>query len=594
MASQLAQDNRVATLKTPLGENVLAVNRFDAGEGLSELFEYRVEALSENGTLDFDDAIGEHCSVTLTDPDGQERIFDGILVETQWLGKTDALFAYRLVLKPWLWLLSRTTDCQIFSELSVPDIVQKIFTEAGFTDFELNLSENYDPLEYCVQYRETDLAFVSRLMEMYGIYYYHKHEVGKHTVVLADAKSSHDAIPGRATIDFMPAVEQERSAQDYIFRISAERRFRTGRVTLNDYDYEKPGQKLICETSAGAGYAHSDMEFYDYPGKYTKTQDGDHFAKVRLQAEQAMDTRRHAAGGVAAVFPGGLFQLQKHPVGADNIEYLVVRATHAFVAQSYRSTLGDGPGESYIGTYELLPSEVPFRAPLLTERPIVHGPQTAKVVGKAGEEIDVDKEGRITVQFYWDRQKNPSCPVRIAQVWSGKAWGGIFIPRIDQEVVVVFLEGDPDRPLVVGTVYNGDNTVPYDLPANKTMGGIKSDSSKGHKGYNEIVFEDKKNSEILRAHAQKDLELKVLNDETRDITHDSKTTVGHDIEVTAGDKITITAGTSIELKVGTNNVFIDGTGVKINGVAQINLKSPMTEVHGDAILTLQGGLVLIN
>ena len=588
MANKLRQDKREAVLSTPLGQDVLAVSRFDAGEGLSDLFEYRVEAVSSEAGLNFDDAIGRHCWVTFKGAGGNNRVFDGLLVEAQWLGLKDPVnHAYRLVLKPWLWMLSRTTDCRIFANRSVPDIVREIFDDNGFSDYRLSLHTSYPTLEYCVQYRETDLAFVSRLMEEYGIYYFFEHEAGKHTMMLVDAKASHDSIPGYSSINYVPLTASEMINEDRIYRLTAQRRLRTGKVALTDYDYLKPNTNISAKADGRAGYARADMEYFDYPGRYTETADGEKLARVRLEAEQAMDNRRYAAGDVVNIFPGGKFTLARHPTDSENVEYLVVRATHSFVAQSYRSGPASPEDEAtYFGNYELLPSEYTFRAPLLTEKPVIHGPQTAKVVGKAGEEIDVDKYGRITVQFYWDRRRTPSRPVRIAQVWSGKSWGGIFIPRIEQEVVVVFLEGDPDQPLVVGTVYNGDHPVPYDLPANQTMGGIKSDTTKGSGGYNELVFEDKKGSEIWRGHAQKNLEFRILNDETWKIDRDSATDVGRDIKVDAGQTITITAGTKIELKVGTNNIVIDPKGITITGL--------VTQVNGSTLLELKGGMITIN
>lgn len=585
----ISQDKRIASLQTPLGDDVLAVSRFDGGEGLSELFEYRIEAVSESdpASLNFDDAIGQHCSLAILNYSGQERVFDGILVEAQHLGKREGQYVYRLVLKPWLWLLSRTTNCRPFSNMSVPDIIKQVFGDAGFSDFDFKLQESYPTLEYCVQYRETDLAFVSRLMEQNGIYYFHRHEHGKHTAVFADTKSSHEPIPGLETILYVPIVEGSRPNQDHLYRVHMQRRFRTGKVALNDYDWKKPNKSLLVDASGTERYTHASMEHYDYPGQYVEQGDGEKFARVRLEAEQALDQRRNAQGDAVGIYPGGLFTLDRHPQGSENIQFLVVRANHQFVSQLYRSGANEeGPGESYYGTYELLPADRVFRAPLLTEKPIVHGPQTAKVVGKKGEEIDVDEHGRITVQFYWDRDKTPSCRVRVAQMWADKNWGSIFIPRVDQEVIVEHLEGDPDRPLVVGTVYNGDNKTPYSLPGEKNLGGIKSNSTKGGGGYNEWVFDDTKGSELIRGHGQKDLEFKILNDEKWDIGVNSDTKVG--------ETLTIEAGMKIEFKVGKNKIVIDGTGVTIKGVAQIGVESPLTTVKGTGIMTVEGGLVKIN
>lgn len=598
MVDTLRQDTRVAALHSPFGQDVLGVARVDVGEGLSELFEIRIEAYSHSDDLDFSPHLGSHFWLVFSTGSGMDRVFDGLLVEAQRLGTVDDLTTYRMVLKPWLWMLSRTSNSRIHSNSSLPgggtapgitppDIIATVFRNGGFSDFRLELSEMYWQLEYCVQYRETDLAFVSRLMEQFGIYYYFEHEQGKHTMVLTDSKTSHRPLPGKfATIPFAPFVENERPSTDRIYRVVGQRRLRTAHVVLNEYDYLNPKTTLLADVSSSPDPLRG-AEFYDYPGKYIEQDQGETLARVRLQAEQCLDHRRQAAGDIINVVPGGSFTLSRHTVESENIPYLVVRATHSYVAEAYRSTDGaDDGGSTYFGNYELLPLDIPFRAQQLTPRPIIQGPQTAKVVGASGEEIDVDEHGRILVHFYWEREKATSCRVRLAQVWAGRKWGGIFIPRVDQEVIVEFLEGDPDRPLVIGTVYNGDNKVPYDLPSEKTIGGIKSDSTKGGGGYNEFVFDDQKGEELIRGHAEKDLEFEVEVDERWKIRNDSRTDVGNNIDVTSGNTITITADTQIELKVGQNNIVITQAGITIKGL--------VTQVDGSTLLDLNGGLITIN
>ncbi len=560
MNAELTQAYRMASLKTPLGDDTLVLVRFRGTEKLSTLFEFSIDALSSERDIDFDAAIGRNCSVNLEIFD-TARAFNGVLVEAQWLGPRDDNFSYRLTLRPWFWLLSRTTDCRIFENKSVIDIIKQVFSDRGFNDFSDKTTQSYPEIPYCVQYRETDLDFVSRLMEEFGIYYFFEHSIAKHMLVMADAKSSHQAVPGLSSLPFIALAERDRRAQQHVFEWSADRRFRTGKVELKDYDYMKPNAKLLADAKGTAGYTKSDMEFYDYPGRYTEQDKGDKFAKVRLEAEQAVDQRRFASGMAPGLFPGGLTSLDGQIKPSENMQYLVFGATHAIGTESYRSGGAPLPEQIYEGSYEFLPSDRPFRAPLVTPRPFIHGPQTAKVVGKSGEEIDVDEEGRILLQFYWDRKKIQSCRVRIAQVWSGKAWGGIFIPRIDQEVVVEFLEGNPDRPLVTGTVYNGDNKVPYSLPDNKTKNGWKTDSSKGHDGYNELVFEDKAGSEAIGVHAQKDLNLVVLNAETREIGERFMPPMGAPSRSTTlhngDDELTLEMGDQkITLDVGSQTVSI--------------------------------------
>ena len=512
---KLTQSDRVAELTTPLGPDVLVLQKFDGVEGLGELFEFRIDALSEQSDIDFNQALGKSCTIKLKAYQGKVRYFDGILTRAEWVEKIDDLFHYRLVLRPWFHILDYRADCCIFLDKNVKDIIQDVFTRAGFSDFEFRTTENYDPIPYCVQYRETDFAFCSRLMERYGIYYFFEHSQGKHTLVMADSRSSHRANPDVPTLPYLPLQGTERHDEQLLGSWVAARRFATGKVQFNDYDYLQPNKKLLAPNEGSENYSHAKMEIYDYPGKYKDEDKGMNFSKIRLQAEQALDHRRHCEGDAASAFPGSLITLDRHPIDSENREYLVLRSSHRYGVQHYRTGFGGaGPEEQvYFGDYEFLPSDQPFRMLPLTPKPRICGIQTAIVVpkkGDSGEEISTDENGHIWVQFYWDREPKISCPIRVAHSWSGKQWGTQFIPRIGMEVVVEFLEGDPDRPLVTGCVYNGDNKFPYDLPGNKTQSGTKSDSSKGHNGYNEFMFEDLKGSELIRMHAQKD-HLVVIN-----------------------------------------------------------------------------------
>ncbi|WP_395697035.1 type VI secretion system Vgr family protein [Methylocella sp.] len=619
MTSELAQDTRLASLKTPLGEDKLVLTRFDAAEALSETFEVRIEATSLDANIDFDRAIGVNCAVVVKSYGGRERAFNGVLVEAQAAGSRAELSLYRLTLRPWLWLLTRTSDCRIFENKTALDIVKQVFQDRGFSDFSDRTTTNFPQLDYCVQYRETDFAFVCRLMERHGIYYFFEHAKDKHTLVLADAKSSLKPVPGLASLPFIGGDKQERRDREHAAKITPQRSFRSGKFELTDYDYLQPGADLKGDAQGEAAYARSKMEMFDYPGAYKKKSDGETYARVRLQAEQALDRRAAAEGDAPSLFPGGLTTLEGHPQGSVNKEYLVVRALHSYSAQAYRSGAAPG-GDLYSGRYELLPSDVPYRAPLATPRPLVHGPQTAKVVGKDGEEIDVDEHGRILVRFFWDRKNKQSCRVRVAQVWAGKGWGGQTIPRIGQEVVVEFLEGDPDRPLVTGAVYNADYKHPYDMPADKTQSGLKSDSSKGHGGYNEFMFEDKKGSEKVRMRAERDHEAKIRRaqtveigeaftshgDPSRDVTlkngsdslsienGDQSVDVKGKQDVSVLQTISIEAMQKITLTVGASSITIDPVSITLNA-PMINLQSAVqTQISGGAMLTLTAGFITIN
>jgi type VI secretion system secreted protein VgrG len=616
MSSGLSQAKRIASFKTPLGEDFFVITRFDATEGLSELFEYRIEALSKAENADLSSMLGEKCEIKYKLRGGKTRYFNGVLVEAQWLGHTGSYYAYRFVLKPWLWLLSQRSDCKIFQKKTAPEIIKEIFNKEGKKDFDDRLSEQYQRMEYCVQYRETDLSFVLRLMEQHGIYYYFKHSADAHKLVLSDSKSSHDLQqspleppigsgrppPADGSYPFLPRGSQDRRFVEHMMEWFSERRLRTGKVELNDYDFKQSTASLRRMKEDGIAAAKK-YELYDYPGKYTDRNDGQRFAEIRVQAQQALDERRYATGEAFSLYPGALFRLSGHYASSENTEHLVVRATHRFEAEAYRSG-GEG-GDLYEGSYEFLKSERRFRAPVVTPKPLIHGPQTAKVVAKnrqQGEEIDVDEYGRIFVQFHWDRDDDTtSRPVRVAQVWAGKGWGGQVIPRIGQEVVVEFLEGDPDEPIVVGTVYNDQHKLPYELPANKTQSGIKSNSSKGGGGYNELKFEDKKGEEVVTFHAEKDLNSVVLNAETREIGEkfssgaSRKTTLknGDDVLDVDSGSLLVEAKVSIVLKVGNSTVKIEPNSVTIDSPT-VTVKSMETSVKGDVKVAVTGGMITLN
>ena len=597
MAPILKQQGRIAELKTPLGKDKLAITCFDGSEGLSELFTFNIEALSETEDVDFDGALGAKCTVTVTSND-KTRHFNGVLVEAQWTGVGQNCYTYRLVLRPWLWLLSRVSDCRIFAGMTAPDILSEIFAKhRSFATVEKKLSGDYKKLEYYVQYRETDLDFVTRVMEEFGIYYFFKHEDGDHTLVLADAKSSHKPLPGGGKIPFHPD-RASRRREAHLIHWAPERRFNTGRVVLNDYDYLKPSASLLSESESASGYQNSKLETFDYPGRYVEKSDGERYAKVRLEAEQASDNRSQGAGPVVSLFPGALMSLTDHPAGSSqNREYLVVRATHAVSTELYRSGSSNGGEDVYSGRYEFLRSDKPFRSPMLTPKPVVRGPQTAKVVGDG--EIDVDEHGRIFVQFHWDRKKHKSRRVRIGQVWSGKNWGGIFIPRVGMEVIVEFLEGDPDQPLVVGTVYNKDYQPPYKLPDKKNIAGWKSNTTEGGGGYNELVFDDTKGKEKIRVHAEKDVETTIENDDKQTIKNNRTIKVQGKHHETIYGPVSIESCSSIELKVGESKITMTPASISISSPfifadadAALMAMSPLTTISGSVMLTLLNNVMM--
>ena len=619
MPSALGQTQRTASFSTPAGKDEFTLIKFEANEALSELFTYNIEATSKTENADLQSIMSEKCSIKFTLKNKSERVLNGTLVDAQWLGQQDDLYIYRFTLKPWLWLLSQRADCRIFKNKTAVEIIKKIFEKEGSASADYRLSETLQPIDYCVQYRETDLDFVLRLMEQYGLYYYFKHSDGDHKLVLCDSRSGHDEVTAAAEPSFQGDASAyayvpqgnrfPRSQVEHLTHWSTIRRLRTGKFELKDYDFEKSESDLTARAEEGFPKAKS-YEAYDYPAAYTKRDQGEHFARVMAQAEQAQDDRRYAGGDAASLYPGALMKLSEHPTGAENGEYIVVRATHAFGIQSYRSS-GRRDEALYHGSYELQKSDKRFRAAIVTPRPTVYGPHTAKVVGEKnkGEEgdIDVDEYGRIWLRFHWDREDgSTSCRTRVAQMWAGKGWGGQVIPRIGQEVIVEYIEGNPDLPLVVGAVVNDQHKPPYDLPANKTQSGLKSESTDGAgitDTYNEIKFEDLKDHEVLEIRTEKDHKISVNNIETRDIGeryqdggYSRETTLkkGDDKLDVQNGKLDVEALTEINLKVGQSTIKMTPGSIEIKSPTITIHSQAKTEVKSDGMLIINAPMVNIN
>lgn len=512
----ITQAYRRIGVASPLGEDVLVLQRMTATEGLSELFEFQLDLLSENGNIELAELLGQNMTVRLALPDGGTRYFNGFVSGFCHRCPQARYVAYQATLRPWLWFLTRTADCRIFQNQTVPDIIKTVFQERGFADFEENLSESYRTWEYCVQYRETDFNFVSRLLEQEGIYYYFKHDNGRHTLVLADSSSAHEAITHYEQLPYWAGDLQNLSGRECIFECSTAQQLQSGVCALNDFDFQAPKKSLHSKRALARSHAHADFEVYDYPGGYEQSADGEKYVRLRIEEVQAHYERLQGQSNAHGLTVGALFKLVDCPREDQNREYLVVTTTHHVQSNEFAAVPQLTPGEECTCSFTALDAQQPFRPPRLTPKPLIQGPQTAIVVGKAGEEIWTDQYGRVKVQFHWDRDskadETSSCWVRVAQVWTGVRWGGMAIPRVGQEVIVDFLEGDPDRPIITGRVYNGVSMPPYELPANATMTTLKSYSSKGGGGFNEIRFEDKKGEEQIFIHAQKNQDIRVQND----------------------------------------------------------------------------------
>ena len=515
-----SQDHRLIAVDTPLGKDVLLLQELTGYEAISRLFSYELNLLAfENDSIAFEDVVGEKISITLHLPDGTPRYVSGYVSRFTQGGTDHRLFThYHAQVVPWLWFLTRQADCRIFQNMAVPDIISQVFNLFDFKDFRLSLKGTYSPLEYCVQYRETSFNFVSRLMEEYGIFYYFDHSTeGKHTMVLADQSSTLPKCPS-SPISYDTEVGGL-DDPEVINNWHVGQEVRTGKYTVTDYNFTTPSTSLLANDPTVVDLAASrSLELFDYPGLYTTKDEGDTAAKVRMQEEEAAYMVVSGAGTCRGLMSGYSFELKNHYRSDQNTNYVATEVRHfASAGQSY-TTAGTTEEETYSNNFTCIPASVTYRPPRVTPKPFVQGPQPALVVGKSGEEIWVDKYGRVIVQFYWDRlgqkNENSSCWIRTSQPWAGGNWGAMWIPRIGQEVLVSFLEGDPDRPVITGRVYNADQMPPYALPDYQTRSTFMSRSSKGGgaSNYNELRFEDLKGKEQIFMNAEKDMDVRVEND----------------------------------------------------------------------------------
>ena len=569
----LLQSKRIISVESPLGPDALVFRRMTGTESLGKPFEYKLELLSDDSNIQCADILGQNITVKLEAEYGEYRYFNGFVSQFDYAGTVDRYAVYKATIKPWLWFLTRTTDCRIFQAQSATDIIQSVLRDNGFSDFEMVVSRTCASREYCVQYRETDFAFISRLMEEEGIYYYFRHDIGVHTLVLTDDISSHDSV---GSILYYPP-DQDRRDEQHISRWQTNTQVKSGRYAATDFDFIKPRKQLESRSASPGSYDHSDDEIYDYPGLYYEKNLGDSLTRIRLEELQATAEQCSGRGNSSKVTTGKTFKLEHFPRDDQNIDYLVTETRLELCSDDYISQNASINSHTLVPKkdvlsckFNVLKQSVPFRSPSVTPKARVEGTQTAIVVGPAGEEIYTDEYGRVKVQFHWDRlgtsDENSSCWIRVSQNWAGKRWGAIFLPRVGQEVIVDFLEGDPDRPIITGRVYNGDNPTPYGLPANKTQSGIKSQSSKGgdYRNFNELRFEDKKDSEEVYFHAEKDFNrvvenndslrvgfdkqspgnqsVAIHNDRTVTVGHDQMFSVGHDQTITVDHDESITIG----------------------------------------------------
>jgi type VI secretion system secreted protein VgrG len=652
-------------LTTVLGEGGLLFKSMSATEELGQPFEFQVQALSGNDAVVADDLLGTPASVALQLGDGSVRHFHALVCGFSFDGLHERLFSYRLVLRPWLWLLTRRADTRIFQNKTVKQILEAVF-EPFSADVKFQLSGSYEPIDYCVQYRETDFNFVSRLMEQEGLYYHFEHEQNKHTLVIVDSGTAHQNCPVQneylyresvdALLDFEPITE---------WRVDHE--IQPGQVVLRYRNFELPGAQDLITAKSVRPKALPKLEHYDgghsgkrfadllQPAEAGKLKpEGERYAKLRIEELQARYLRVTGSGSVRALRTGTLFKLSEFPRADQNGKNHLVLSTR--IDMGYSGYESEG-GESFFRCrFSAMPASETFRLPRSTPKPTVAGLHTAVVVGPSGQEIYTDANGRIKVQFHWDRlgqnNQDSSCWLRVSHAVAGKGWGMIALPRIGQEVIVEFLEGDPDHPIVTGSVYNNDQVTPYKLPDHATVATLKSRSSLNGAAtdFNELRFEDKKDSEYIWFQAQKDFYQYVKHDHitlvdndlfrivkknvTEEVKENVQRLIGKDLKeqvkgkaglTVDGDRaievkgkqdtkatgdlvfesgavVSVKSGADTHIKIGANlgvdaaaNVHIKGgANVVIEAGAMLTLKAGGSSIVLGPTLSITGSMVLIN
>ncbi|MEJ1170104.1 type VI secretion system Vgr family protein [Variovorax sp. CCNWLW235] len=519
---------RIVKAHTPLAEDQLIFRSMHGTEGLSQLFEFEVDLLSPSVSLDMKSVLGKPLSLEIQTV-GEPRFLNGQIVRFTMVGRessTSRYVVYRATVRPWLWYLTRTSDCKIFQNKSVIDILEEVFADYNFA-FEKKLSGSYRQWEYCVQYQETDFAFVSRLMEHEGIYYYFKHEKNQHTLVLADDVGAHETLPGYPKISYLAADRDPDPFQEVIDQWQVTEEIRPGTYVVDDYDFKKSKADLMGMRSQPRGNPHDTYEIYEWLGGFSEAEQGEHYSRIRLEEAQSQAERDIGHSSVRGMAPGYRFTMQNCPRQDDNREYLIVSVAYALREGGYES----GAADSHFSfSFAVQPTSYPFRPPRVTPMTRTNGPQTATVVGKAGQEYWVDQYGRVKVQFRWDRygksDENSSCWVRVSSAWAGSNYGAVNHPRKGQEVIVDFIGGHPDRPIIIGRVYNSDQMPPLELPAKVTVSGFVSRSQDGTPANaNEFILDDAPGSELVRIHAEKNYELDVEADETDTVAGKKTTTI---------------------------------------------------------------------
>jgi type VI secretion system secreted protein VgrG len=651
------ESGRQTSLGIDLGGEQVVLERIEAVEALSAPFLITLDIISPLGEIELLPHLGKPAWVSVSQDDELQRYFHGLVTDGEFTKESGEGFHYRLSLRPWTYFLSHNRDFAIYQDQDVLQIIKSVLEEAGISDVDYTrLSKSWEKRTYCVQYDESDFAFISRLMEEEGVYYYFTHSDERHVLVLCDGPSSHSEgqpsevhfNPSTAVLSYADSAERSDRPQEYFIQSWIERVSTGGqaKVTVRDFDFEKPDRPLEAAAEANEDHPRDDVEVYTYPFGYVKESQGKELGTVLLDALRA-DRRVYRGQSQASGLSCGCnVNIVDHPNDRLNGEFLIQQTFHTIAEERYRT--GERSAEEpYNVMIEAVPAKVVWQAPRTTPRPIVHGLETAIITGPEGEEIFTDEYGRVKVRFHWDRSGSPgeksTCWMRVSQTGG---LGNIILPRVGHEVLVDFLGGDPDRPLVMGRVFNRNHMPIYALPDNKTIALWRTktygqsgnyspgqDLDTGKPRANELRFEDKGGKEEVFIHAERDLKTRVRYKESHNVGCDQEIMIGHDrteevenneqvrvknnrdhtvdnndsltvgnnLKILVENKMEVEAITSITLKVGASTIKMDPSSIEIKSPmititadATAKLSSPLTTVEGSGILTLTGGLVTIN
>jgi len=534
--------NRIFTLTSPLGDDLL-FQSLDGNEKLSGLFDFTLTMLSPRRQIQAKELLGKSVTIGIDTQDDGTRYLNAQVTRFHKIGQVDRYTEYQAELSPWLWYATRTSDCKIFQHKTVVQIADEVLADYPFP-VKKKLFDSYKEIGYAVQYNETDFDFLSRLLAQEGIYYFFEHAEGSHTLVLTDFINGHQPLPNYEILRFMPAGQSSRTGEECVTSWEVSETIKPGQFVTDDYDFKKPRARLQQIRSTPRDHAHADYEMYHWGHGFTDPGHGEHLTRVHLEALQREQVRLRAETDARGMAPGYTFKLFQHPDPAQNADYLVTSAIYHFHENSYAS--GDDTPPEWSIAFTAIKSTEQYRPPKATSWPIVQGIHTATVVGPAGEEIWTDSYGRVKLQFPWDRygksDENSSCWVRSASTWAGSNFGGVHIPRIGQEVLVSYVNGEINRPIIIGRVYNQDQMPPWELPANATQSGMLSRSTKGsnYGNANAIRFEDKKGAEQVWIQAERNMDIQVEHDETHHVMHDRTKTVDHNDTTTIKNDKTVT------------------------------------------------------